>query len=191
MRRREFITVVGGAAGSLAWPRQARAQQQQRTTKPARIGVLASFHHPPLQRMLQKLNELGYVEGATVHFEYRFAEGHDDRYPGLGYQGIWVRRPVRIGLHRQPQRAIQNGKFFLACFSKEYDERHKAYVSEELHIAIEEIRRLRPDGKQWFIPILINETVIARPAPLLRGTLDRRSLGRARTTHAKANFVSR
>jgi putative ABC transport system substrate-binding protein len=84
--RREFITLVGGAAVSLAWPRQARAQQQQRTTKPARIGVLASFHHPPLQRMLQKLNELGYVEGATVHFEYRFAEGHDDRYPGLAVE---------------------------------------------------------------------------------------------------------
>jgi putative tryptophan/tyrosine transport system substrate-binding protein len=33
--------------------------------------------------MLQKLKELGYVENETIHFEYRFAEGHDDRYPAM------------------------------------------------------------------------------------------------------------
>jgi putative tryptophan/tyrosine transport system substrate-binding protein len=77
MKRREFISLIGGVA---AWPLAARAQQPQHTTKLVRIGVLASFRLPPLRKMSQKLKELGYVEGETVRFEYRFAEGHDDRY---------------------------------------------------------------------------------------------------------------
>ncbi len=81
MRRREFITLLGGAGA--AWPLAARAQQPQRTTKLARIGVLAAFLHPPLQKMIQKLKGLGYVEGESVRFEFRFAAGNDDRYPAL------------------------------------------------------------------------------------------------------------
>jgi putative ABC transport system substrate-binding protein len=72
MKRRKFIALIGGAAA--AWALAARAQQ-----KLVRIGVLASYHLPPLRKFAQKLKELGYVEG-TVRFEYRFAEGHDDRY---------------------------------------------------------------------------------------------------------------
>ncbi len=78
MKRREFIALIGGAT---AWPFSARAQPQpQRTTKLVRIGMLANSLLPPLRKMSQKLKELGYVEGETVRFEYRFAEGHDDRY---------------------------------------------------------------------------------------------------------------
>src|SRR6478752_238992 len=79
MQRREFIKLISGTAA--AWPLAARAQQQpKRTTKLVRIGMLASSLLPPLRKMSQKLKELGYVEGETVRFEYRFAEGHDDRY---------------------------------------------------------------------------------------------------------------
>jgi len=78
MKRREFIALIGGAT---AWPFSARAQPQpERTTKLVRIGMLANSLLPPLRKMSQKLKELGYVEGETVRFEYRFAEGHDDRY---------------------------------------------------------------------------------------------------------------
>src|ERR1700730_10871927 len=78
MKRRDFITLVGG--GVAAWPLGARAQQPQHITKLARIGVLASYPLPPLRKFSQKLKELGYVEGETLRFEYRFSEGHDDRY---------------------------------------------------------------------------------------------------------------
>jgi putative tryptophan/tyrosine transport system substrate-binding protein len=78
MQRREFITLLGGAAAG--WPVAARAQQPQRSAKLVRIGVLASSLLPPLRKMSQKLRELGYVDGETVRFEYRFVEGHDDRY---------------------------------------------------------------------------------------------------------------
>jgi len=72
------MILLSGAAA--AWPRASRAQQPQDTTRLVRIGVLASFLLPPLRRFSQKLKELGYVEGEALRFEYRFAEGHDDRY---------------------------------------------------------------------------------------------------------------
>ncbi len=86
MKRRDFITLLGGAgATSALWPFRVRAQQSppQRTTKLIRIGVLASYLLPPLRRFSQKLKELGYVEGENLRFEYRFAEGHDDHYSVL------------------------------------------------------------------------------------------------------------
>jgi TIR domain/HEAT repeats len=57
--------------------------------------------------------------------------------------------------------AIRGGKFFLACFSKEYHERDRTYMNEELTLAVEELRA-RPLDRTWFIPILINETMIPR-----------------------------
>jgi putative tryptophan/tyrosine transport system substrate-binding protein len=74
MKRREFITLLGGAA---AWPLAARAQQAAR---PARIGLMASQLLPPQQRFSRRLQEQGYVEGRNVQLEWRFAEGQDDRF---------------------------------------------------------------------------------------------------------------
>ena len=78
MRRREFITLFGGAAA--VWPLAARAQQPREIT---RVGVLASQLLPPIRRFARKLQELGYIEGKNLRIEYRFAEGHDDRYPAM------------------------------------------------------------------------------------------------------------
>ena len=76
LRRREFITLLGGAAA--AWPLAVRAQQHVHV-----IGVLASQLLPPLQRFERKLREYGYVEGQNVRFVPRFAEGRDDLYPAM------------------------------------------------------------------------------------------------------------
>jgi HEAT repeat protein len=57
------------------------------------------------------------------------------------------------------QKAIQNGKFFIACFSKEYDERDRTHMNEEITTAIDELRS-RPSDKAWFIPVLVNPTRI-------------------------------
>ena len=73
MKRREFITLLGGAA--VAWPLAARAQQ--RTSGVPRIGIIDDAGQWDPFR--QGLRELGHIEGQTVAFEYRSAEDKPDR----------------------------------------------------------------------------------------------------------------
>ncbi len=84
--RRELITLMGGAA---AWPRAARAQQG---AKIPRIGILDDA--PMWQTFRQALRELGYVEGQTVNYEYRYSEGVPDRLATV--VGELIRRPVDL-----------------------------------------------------------------------------------------------
>ncbi len=78
LRRREFITLTGGAA--LAWPLTARAQQAVRMR---RIGILlyAKQDQANVSPMLRELEALGYVDGKTIAVEYRDAEGKFERLP--------------------------------------------------------------------------------------------------------------
>jgi putative tryptophan/tyrosine transport system substrate-binding protein len=78
MRRREFITLLGGAA--VAWPLPLSAQTPSRLWK---IGVLANEPWPPLEGLRNGLRDLGYVEGKSHRFEYRFAQGRAERFPAL------------------------------------------------------------------------------------------------------------
>jgi len=81
MKRREFVSLIGGAA---AWPIAARAQQAERL---ARIGYLgptsASQLVGAIDAFSNGLRDLGYVEGRNLHIEYRFADGHEDRLAAL------------------------------------------------------------------------------------------------------------
>lgn len=78
MNRRAFIALLGGAA--VAWPLAARAQQP---TKLPTIGFLggatASAWSPWVAAFVQRLRELGWIEGRTVAIEYRWAEGSSER----------------------------------------------------------------------------------------------------------------
>ena len=87
MRRREFMTLLGGAA--VAWPLAAQAQEAMHV-----VGVLASQPLPHVQRFVRKLREYGYVEGENLRLQSRFAEGHDDRYADLAAE--LVKLPVEV-----------------------------------------------------------------------------------------------
>jgi hypothetical protein len=92
MRRREFITLLGGAA---AWPLDARAQQPG---KPPTIGFLGTATPSGMSRwtaaLAQRLGELGWIEGRTVAIEYRGAEGRPERYAEIAAEFVGRRVDV-------------------------------------------------------------------------------------------------
>src|SRR6266508_1133138 len=102
MRRREFITLFGGAAA--AWPLAVRAQQPATPV----IGFLSALGREQTSQHIamfrRGLSETGNVEGQNVAIEYRFADGQYDRLPALAAE--LVRRPVTLITAGSPPAAL-------------------------------------------------------------------------------------
>jgi putative tryptophan/tyrosine transport system substrate-binding protein len=97
MERRAFISLLGGVAvaPSFLWPLAARAQP---AAKPPTIGFLGAttptIWSADVTAFLQRLRELGWVDGRNVTIEYRWAEGREDRYAEFAAE--FVRRKVDV-----------------------------------------------------------------------------------------------
>jgi TIR domain/Histidine-specific methyltransferase, SAM-dependent len=88
---------------------------------------------------------------------------------------VWLDRDQLTPGERWPtaiRSAIEEGAFFLACFSKHSAARRRSYMNEELVIAIEELRK-RPSDRAWFLPVLFHP-----------GTVPKRDIGAGETLHA-------
>ena len=108
MKRREFITLLGGAAA--AWPLAARAQQGERMR---RIGVLMAFAEddPETKARLagfrQGLERLGWSEGRNVRIDYRFAAGSADRFQPLAKELVALQPDVILAQSTPVAAALQ------------------------------------------------------------------------------------
>jgi putative tryptophan/tyrosine transport system substrate-binding protein len=95
MRRREFIALLGGAGA--AWPSAARAE---RTPNLRTIGFLGaatlSAWRPWVAALVQRLHELGWIEGRTIAIEYRWAEGSEERYAAIAEEFVSLKVEIIV-----------------------------------------------------------------------------------------------
>jgi putative tryptophan/tyrosine transport system substrate-binding protein len=103
MKRREFITLIGGAA---AWPLAARAQQPRKVW---RLGVLqpGAPPEPLLEAVRDGVRELGYMEGRDIVLEVRWAEGKHDRLAGLAAELVGLKVDVIYAFTTPPALAAR------------------------------------------------------------------------------------
>jgi putative tryptophan/tyrosine transport system substrate-binding protein len=95
MRRREFIAFVGGTAA--AWPLAARAQKSGKVPIIGFLGATSpSVWSPFVAAFLQRLRELGWIDGSTVAIEYRWAQGRDELYAEFAAEFVRLKVDVII-----------------------------------------------------------------------------------------------
>jgi putative ABC transport system substrate-binding protein len=94
MRRRDFISLLGSAA---AWPLAARAQQP---SKPPTIGFLgvitASAEKLWTEAFVQRLRELGWIEGRSIAIEYRWADGRSERFAEIAAELVRLKVDIIV-----------------------------------------------------------------------------------------------
>ena len=93
MRRRDFITVAGGAA---VWPIAAHAQQAGKLPTIGFLGASASGFAPWAAAFVARLRELGWVEGRNIAIEYRWSEGRLDRYAEIAAEFVRLKVDVIV-----------------------------------------------------------------------------------------------
>jgi putative tryptophan/tyrosine transport system substrate-binding protein len=94
MKRREFITLLGGAAAS--WPLAARAQ---RSGKLPTIGVLgsdAAAWHPWTAALVERLHQLGWIEGRTIAIEYRWSQARPERAAEIAAEFVHLKVDIVV-----------------------------------------------------------------------------------------------
>ena len=94
IKRRNFITLLGGAA---AWPIGARAQQPAKLQTIGYLGTAAASAWAPwTAAFVQRLHELGWIEGRTIAIKYRWAEGRTERYAEIAAEFVRLQVDVIV-----------------------------------------------------------------------------------------------
>jgi ABC-type uncharacterized transport system substrate-binding protein len=100
MRRREFITLLGSAA---AWPLAARAQQPGKVPTIGFLGApTPTFGRLWLDAFVQRLRELGWIEGRTIAIEVRWAEGRSERFAEIAAEFVRLKVDVIVTHSAEP-----------------------------------------------------------------------------------------
>jgi putative tryptophan/tyrosine transport system substrate-binding protein len=94
MRRREFITLVAGAA--TFWPRGGQTQQPGKLPIIGFLGANASGFAPWVAAFVAHLRELGWIEGRTIAIEYRWSEGRPERYAEIAAEFVHLKVDVIV-----------------------------------------------------------------------------------------------
>jgi putative ABC transport system substrate-binding protein len=94
MRRRDFIKVTAGSAA--AWPLAARAQQPGKLPIIGFLGTDASIWGPYTAAFVQRLRELGWIEGRTIAIEYRWSEGRPERNAEIAAEFVRMKVDVIV-----------------------------------------------------------------------------------------------
>jgi len=101
VKRRAFITLLGGAAA--AWPLAARAQQAGKLRTIGFLGADASAFSPWTAAFVVRLRELGWIEDRTIAVEYRWSEGRIERYTEIAAEFVRLNVDVIVtGSHAVP-----------------------------------------------------------------------------------------
>jgi len=94
IRRRDFVTLLGGAA---AWPLAARAQQPGKIPTIGYLGTAAASAWAPwTAAFVQRLHELGWIDGRTVAIQYRWAEGRSERSAEIAAEFVRLKVDVIV-----------------------------------------------------------------------------------------------
>ena len=109
MRRRDFITLLGGAAAN--WPLTARAQTTGRTGKTPRVGILmpgpAAHSAATLEPFYSGLHELGYIVGQNLAIEQRNGDWKPDRFPALATELVGLKVDILVAWSTPTARAAK------------------------------------------------------------------------------------
>src|SRR5580704_15699980 len=94
MRRREFITLLGGA--TVSWPLTVQAQQASKLPTIGFLGADASAFSPWTAAFVARLSELGWIEGKTIALEYRWSQGRSERYADIAAEFVRLKVDVIV-----------------------------------------------------------------------------------------------
>jgi putative ABC transport system substrate-binding protein len=104
MRRREFITLLGGA---VSWPLAARAQQVGKLPTIGFLGATPSVESERIAAFVQRLRELAWIDGRNLAIEYRWAEGRPERVSEIAAEFVRIKVDVIVTVGTPPTLAAK------------------------------------------------------------------------------------